>query len=552
MPPEYQLEIKIKQIIDELQGICGSNGLSNTASEEQVVTTVFLYKFLNDRFMYNLRKFANEVGESVNKVLGNRNDELDAFYDEHEGDVAFHYEDTIESLIRDISKQDFYKEFDAALTRISDDLRNLKFGIEETDGTRRPLFEPLTGFVQAQSRNNFAKSIFATIGQDKFDFGGAFAESFDFYSSIFEHLIKNYNVASGRYAEYFTPQSVSQIMARILVGMSGKKKASEIYDPGAGSGSLILHLAHELGDVDGINRAIVYAQDISSKSTRFLRLNLMLNGMTESLNHVVEGDTLLHPAHYTKEHDPSSGLKKFDYITCNPPFKMDFSSTRDEIEHHWENTDRFLCGVPKIPNKKKDGMEVYVLFIQHILYSMKDTGKAAIVVPTGFLTADSGIAKKVRRKMIDERILKGAISMPSNIFANTGTNVSVLFLDRSNAQGQVMLIDASKLGTKVKEGRNQRTILSHEEDDQIVDAFTNQKTVDDFSVKVTYAGIVEKNYSLSAGRYFKIRNAHVDVSQSEFDDTVRSYRSSLSRLFKKGQESEEKILHTLESMRYEK
>ena len=106
-------------------------------------------------------------------------------------------------------------------------------------------------------------------------------------------------------------------------------------------------------------------------------------------------------------------------------FKMDFSSTRDIIENKWSASDRFFAGVPTIPNKKKDGMSIYLLFIQHILYSLKDDGKAAIVVPTGFITAQSGIEKKIRERIIDNKWLKGVISMPSNIFANTGTNVSI-------------------------------------------------------------------------------------------------------------------------------
>ena len=95
----------------------------------------------------------------------------------------------------------------------------------------------MTEKVEGKQRNNFAKAIFGIIAQDKFDFSEAFGGSFDFYSSIFEYLIKNYNVASGTYAEYFTPQTVSQIIAKILVGMSEKIEAAEIYDPAAGSGA---------------------------------------------------------------------------------------------------------------------------------------------------------------------------------------------------------------------------------------------------------------------------------------------------------------------------
>ncbi|MBR4490100.1 N-6 DNA methylase, partial [bacterium] len=403
----HELEKKIHSMVDDLQGLCSTVGLSNTANEEVVVTSVFLYKFLNDKFMYNLEKFSAEIEMPVEDILQNKDDMLDAFYEYNSKDVAFAYEDTIQYLINRIEQQDFYKQFDAALEHISKNAKNDAFAVETADGEKTALFEPLTPMVEMAQRNNFAKAIFGIIAQEKFDFSDAFAGSFDFYSAIFEYLIKNYNVASGTYAEYFTPQTVSSIIAKILVRMSDKIEAAEIYDPAAGSGSLILHLAHELGQESGMNRAIVYTQDISKKSTRFLRLNMMLNGKSESLGNIIRGDTLESPAHYNVEHEPDSGLKRFDYITTNPPFKTDFSATRNRIEKKWEDTSRFFAGIPKIPNKDKDKMAIYLLFIQHVLYSLKDDGKAAIVVPTGFLTAKSGIEMAIREKMVNEKMLKG-------------------------------------------------------------------------------------------------------------------------------------------------
>lgn len=545
------MEAKIKEIIDELKGLCSQNGLSNQAEEERIITTVFLYKFLNDRYTSNLKKFANNIGITVEELFENENDELDAFYDAHSGDVEFRKEDTIETLVNRITNNEFYKLLDDTLVRISNYDNNLKFGIEQADGSRKDLFEPITNAVQSDSRQNFAQNIFSIIGKDRFDFENAFEDSFDFYSSIFEYLIKDYNVSSGVYAEYFTPQAVSNIIAKILAGMSESKNAAEIYDPSAGSGSLVLHLAHELGSEDGINRAIVYSQDISNKSTRFLRLNLMLNRMTESLTHVIQGDTLLNPSHYLREHDSSTGLKKFDYITSNPPFKMDFSSTRDKIESKWGETSRFSQGVPNVPKKKKDSMEIYLLFIQHILYSLKDDGKAAIVVPTGFITAKSGIAKKVKHELIENKMIKGVVSMPSNIFANTGTNVSILFLDKGNISDEVILVDASNLGTKVKDGKNQRTVLSSEENQLIIDTFVNKDVIDDFSVIVTYDEITAKKESLSAGQYFEIKIEYEDITDEEFRDRMRCFVRNLTNLFEEEKESKTKILHKMEKLHYE-
>jgi len=548
----FTLENKIKDIINELKGLCQTNGLSNQASEEVIITSVFLYKFLNDKFMANLKDFADEMDMKIADILKNEDDELDAFYDTYNQDVAFKYEDTIECLINKVNEDDFYKLFDDALERISGYEENEAFNIETSDGTKKALFTRMTENVESSRRNNFAKSIFGIISQEKFDFSPAFKNNFDFYSTIFEYLIKDYNVASGVYAEYFTPQAISSIIAKILVNMTPvEDKMYEVYDPSAGSGSLVLHLANELGKGSFGDKAIVYTQDISSKSTRFLRLNMMLNGLTNSLDNIIEGDTILTPAHYNIPHDPSSGIKQFDYITSNPPFKMDFSSTRNEIEQKWQDTDRFFAGIPKIPNKKKEAMAIYLCFIQHILWSLKDDGKAAIVVPTGFITAQSGIEKKVRQKIVDNHWLKGVISMPSNIFANTGTNVSVLFIDKSNQAGKITLIDASKLGTKVKDGKNQRTVLSSEEIQKIEDTFINQAVVDDFSVCVTYDEIKGKNYSLSAGQYFEIKIEYVELTPEEFNQKMATYTVNLEKYFDEGKVLEEQIKKSLGELKYE-
>jgi len=548
----FELENKIKLIIDDLKGLCQTNGLSNQASEEVVITSVFLYKFLNDKFMANLKEFSQELGMDYKNVLKNENDEMDAFYDTYSQDVSFTYDETIEGLINKVSKDDFYKLFDDALEKISNDSKNDIFSIDTADGGRKPLFTRITENVESSKRNNFAKNVFGIISQERFDFSSAFKNNFDFYSTIFEYLIKDYNVASGVYAEYFTPQAISSIIAKILVNMSPvEDKLYEIYDPSAGSGSLVLHLANELGKGSFGDKAQVYTQDISGKSSRFLRINMLLNGLTNSLDNIIEGDTLETPAHYNIPHEPSSGIKHFDYITSNPPFKMDFSSTRNSIEQKWNETDRFFAGVPKIPNAKKESMGIYLCFIQHILWSLKDDGKAAIVVPTGFLTTQTGIEKTIRQKIVENKWLKGVISMPSNIFANTGTNVSVLFIDKSNKSDEVILIDASNLGSKIKDGKNQKTILSDEEVELIENTFINKEVIEHFSVLVDYEEIKEKNYSFGAGQYFSIVIKYQELSPEQFYKDMNDFMSEINKLFDESLSLEKEIKDKLENIKYE-
>ena len=290
----------------------------------------------------------------------------------------------------------------------------------------------------------------------------------------------------------------------------------------------------------GTDRTSVYSQDISQKSSNLLRLNLILNGLQHSIHNIVQGNTILNNRH----------VEKMDYIVSNPPFKLDFSEWRDQVESLPNSSERFFAGVPKIPNKKKESMAIYQLFIQHIIYSLKEDGQAAIVLPTGFITAQSGIDKKIRQHLVDEKMLAGVVSMPSNIFATTGTNVSILFIDKKN-KGDVVLIDASNLGTKVKEGKNQKTVLSPEEEQKIVETFIKKEAVEDFSVTVSYEDIKEKNYSLSAGQYFDIKFDYVDITAEEFEAKMTAFQSKLSDLFQQSHALEEEIEEQMKGIKDE-
>ena len=165
---------------------------------------------------------------------------------------------------------------------------------------------------------------------------------------------------------------------------------------------------------------------------------------------------------------------------------------------------RFFAGLPNIPKKDKNKMAIYETFLQHVISSLSDKGKAAIVVPTGFVSASTGIPKKIRKKLIDMNWLRGVVHMPSNIFATTGTSVSILFIDKTKDDDKVMLMDASNLGTKIKLDDGQRTILSDTETDKIITFFKNRREEAEFSVLVKNEDIKENDYSLQAGQYVEL------------------------------------------------
>ena len=313
------------------------------------------------------------------------------------------------------------------------------------------------------------------------------------------------------------------------------------YDPAAGTGSLLMNLAHAIGE----DRVTLYSQDISQKSSGMLRLNLILNNLVASIHNVIEGNTLVSPYHKDGNH-----LKTFDFIVSNPPFKLDFSDFRGDLDSK-QNHERFFAGIPKTPNKDKDKMAIYLVFIHHIIYSLSAKGKAAVVVPTGFLTAQSGIEKKIREKLVHAKMLRGVVSMPSNIFATTGTNVSILFLDKANTSGNIVLMDASKLGETVKDGKNQKTVLSADEEQRIIRTFNLHQPSDDFCVAVSYEQIQAKNYSFIAGQYFDVKIEYTDLTPKQFAQKMDGFKKNLDSLFEESKQLEKEIKKQLGGLKYE-
>jgi len=533
---------KTKELIDSLKAVCAQYGLGNDGNEFKIITQVFLYKFMNDKFVYELKQNLPERATNENW------EEVIAEYSEADYEFLLmrlsaesaklkreHY---LSYVFNKQNTPDFAKFFDATLRDIAL-FNNDIFSVKTGTGSKIILFDELSNYITDSSeRDNFCKALINPL--INFSFESIFNQKFDFFSTIFEYLIKDYNKdGGGKYAEYYTPHAVSKIIASILVD----KPVSNVtcYDPSAGSGTLLMNLAHAIGE----DSCTIYSQDISQKSSGMLRLNLILNNLVHSIQNIIQGNTILSPYHKSREQ-----LMTFDYIVSNPPFKLDFSEYISDLNSK-QNHARFFAGLPNVPAKDKDKMAIYLLFIQHIMFSLSSKGKAAIVVPTGFITAQSGIEKKIRERLVEQKMLRGVVSMPSNIFATTGTNVSILFIDKTNAYGDIVLMDASKLGTKVKEGKNQKTVLSEGEEQLIINTFNAHKAVEDFTVVLSYDQIKEKNYSFSAGQYFDVKIEYTDITPEEFTTKMDGFKNNLDALFAESKTLEIEIKKQLEGLRYE-
>ena len=402
MTTEREIIRKTEKMIDELKSVCSTYGLGNASSEYKIITEIFLYKYLNDKFIYETKKVSKELNENsttkeVEKYLDSLSPEQFSILTMRMGANVAKIQNSyrVSTLFNNQNSTipEFYELFDNALIGISNDNVDI-FSVKTGSKEKIKLFDTLSQYItESDKRNAFFRAMISKLVE--FSFENAFSEKYDFFATIFEYLIKDYNKDFGKYAEYYTPNSIARIIAKILA--PDPTQNVTLYDPAAGSGTLLLALAHQIGE----ENCTIYSQDISQKSNEFLRLNLILNNLVHSLGNVIHGDTLLNPAHLNKE---KNGLAQFDYIVSNPPFKTDFSETRDQLADD-KYKDRFFAGTPNIPKKDKDSMAIYLMFIQHILFSLKEDGKAAIVVPSGFLTDTGEIHSKIRNMIIDNKII---------------------------------------------------------------------------------------------------------------------------------------------------
>ena len=386
---DSNITLQTKQMIDSLKAVCTNFGLGNASSEYKIITEVFLYKFLNDKFLFEAKRVEPALAklspaDAEKQLAQMTDDDYELFLLGFDPDTAklkqTHF---ISYLFNRKNEENFHMLFDDTLLDIA--TYNIDIFSVRTGGqSKMRLFSGISQHViEAEKKDDFCRAIIDKIAECSFD--SVFEQKYDFFAQIFEYLIKDYNKDFGKYAEYYTPHSIASIIAKIMVP-NGAKNVT-VYDPAAGSGTLVLALAHEIGE----SNCTIYTQDISQKSNEFLRLNLILNNLVHSLPNVVHDDTLLRPYHKNAKGD---GLATFDYIVSNPPFNMDFSDSRDTLagDNHKK---RFFAGVPSIP--KKDIQQIsqviekigYMQAKQNDLTIFVEKDPAAIAVAEGEFIPES-------------------------------------------------------------------------------------------------------------------------------------------------------------------
>ena len=230
---------KTKELIDELKSISENNGIGNSPSEYKIITEVFLYKFLNDKFLYDVKKAEENLSKldkpkDVEEALSKMKDDYNFLLLKLNPETAkLKIEHLISYLFTHKNDEDFYKLFDETLIDIANfniDIFSVRTGSKE----KIRLFSGISQHItESSKKNNFARAIIDKLVE--FSFENLFKQKYDAFAVIFEYLIKDYNKDFGKYAEYYTPNSIARIIARILVKDDEDIKNVTVYDPSAGS-----------------------------------------------------------------------------------------------------------------------------------------------------------------------------------------------------------------------------------------------------------------------------------------------------------------------------
>ncbi|MBZ0301231.1 MAG: N-6 DNA methylase [Anaerolineae bacterium] len=313
------------------------------------------------------------------------------------------------------------------------------------------------------------------------DFSRNRAEGDDLLGDAYEYLMRNFATESGKSkGQFYTPAEVSRIMAKVVGINQAKRPDQTIYDPTCGSGSLLLKAADEAQ-----HGVTIYGQEMDNSTHALARMNMILHNNPTA--EIWRGNTLASP-HFT---DADGRLKVFDFAVVNPPFSA--KAWTNGFDPYHDEYERFVDGVP--PQKNGD-----YAFLQHVLRSLKSTGKGAIILPHGVLFRGNAEAE-IRRNIVRRGYIKGIIGLPPNLFYGTGIPACIIVLDKEKAAGRqgIFMIDASR--GFMKDGNKNR--LRQQDVRQIVDVFTQQLEIPRYSRMVPFTEISDpkNDYNLNIPRY---------------------------------------------------
>jgi len=394
-----------------------------------------------------------------------------------------------------------------ALERIEEDNR------EKLEGIFRNVdFNSESKLGNTKERNSILKNLLEDFANEKLDLRPSMLKGNDVIGDAYEYLIAHFASDAGKKGgEFFTPSSVSTLLAKLVEAKEGER----IYDPTCGSGSLLIKASKEVGS----ENFALYGQEKNGQTHALCKMNMFLHEINDA--NIAWGDTLRNPLHKENDH-----LMKFDVVVANPPFSLDkwgAEELKDDIYG------RFKYGLP--PKSKGD-----YAFVEHMLASLNAQGRMGVVLPHGVLFRGASEGK-IRKQIIDDNLLDGVIGLPANLFFGTGIPATILIFKKGRANSDVIFIDASREFNKDK---NQNSIDS-KHIAKILETYKNRKEIEKYSHIATLEEIQENDYNLNIPRYVdtfeeeepvdinatKQEIAKIEVELSEVKQQMRGYLEEL-------------------------
>ena len=358
-------------------------------------------------------------------------------------------------------------------------------------------------------------------GVEGLDFGEFEDNQIDLFGDAYEFLISNYAANAGKSGgEFFTPQSVSRLIAQLAIHK--QTTINKIYDPAAGSGSLLLQAKKQF-DAHIIEDGF-YGQEINHTTYNLARMNMFLHNINYDKFNIALGNTLMDP-HFGDE-------KPFDAIVSNPPYSVNWIGSDDPT---LINDERFAPAGVLAPKSKAD-----FAFVLHALSYLSSKGRAAIVCFPGIFYR-GGAEQKIRKYLIDNNFVETVISLAPNLFYGTSIAVNILVLSKHKSDNKTQFIDASGIEFYKKETNN--NILTDEHIAKIMNMFDSKENVDYVAKSIDYDAIVENDYNLSVSSYVEAKDTREVI---DINDLNAEIKKTVSRIDKLRKEIDE-IIEVIES-----
>lgn len=347
-----------------------------------------------------------------------------------------------------------------------------------------------------EARNEIIAKVLSHL--DKIDFKLESTE-LDVLGDAYEYLIAQFASGAGKKAgEFYTPQQVSMVLAKLVT--TGKSKLKSVYDPTCGSGSLLLRVAKEVKEVTNF-----YGQEMNRTTYNLARMNMILHGVHYRKFDIKQEDTLVHPQHIEYQ---------FEAIVANPPFSAQWSASP-----LFMSDDRFSQYGKLAPGSKAD-----FAFVQHMIYHLAENGSMAIVLPHGALFR-GGAEQHIRKFLIeDKNYLDAVIGLPANIFYGTSIPTCIMVFKRCREQPEdVLFIDASRDFEKIKT----QNFLRDGDIDKIIDTYRNRKEIEKYSKRAMLKQIIENDYNLNIPRYVNAFEAEENIDINLIAKELQFLESSI-------------------------